>query len=162
MPLNSNVRVLSMSFFKKLFGNKTDAKDTNQSKLVTDILKSAEWIAKALSSSGYKADFSIESLKEIDRFIDEQAPNGIPKPDGLLGTDLGSRVFAIGGYVGEVIRRNVGGEWEGKDETSEDEVNIAIHLKNDTTIWPVQRVMKRLKNGSEDGIYVYGYAITHP
>jgi hypothetical protein len=131
-------------------------------KIVRDAITSAEWIAEALSSSGYKADFSLESLKEIDRFIDEQAPNGKPKPDGLLAEDLGARVFAIGSYVGAVVLRNNGGEWIGNDNDPEAEINIEVQLKNGTVLWPVQRVMKRLRNGNEDGIYIYGVTITSP
>jgi len=32
----------------------------------------SDWVTKALNSSGYKADYSLESIKEIDRFFDEQ------------------------------------------------------------------------------------------
>jgi hypothetical protein len=71
------------------------------SNVVDDALRAAEWIAKAMTGSGYGLDFSVESLKEVDRFFDEQAPNGAPRPDGLLAKDLGSRLFAIAAYVGD-------------------------------------------------------------
>lgn len=130
--------------------------------IVADALSSAEYVAGALTSSGYKADFSLASLKEIDRFFDEQAPEGEPIPDGLLSKELGSRLFAIGSYVGETIRRAGGGSWEGDDADPKAEINIAVSLKSGKTFWPVQRVMKRFKNGSEDGIYVYGMVLMAP
>jgi hypothetical protein len=130
--------------------------------VAADAKVSAEWIAKALSSSGYKADFSLESLKEVDRFFDEHAPNGQPKPGGLLSVDVGARLFALGGYVGEVIRRVSGGEWKGNDKDTQAEISIALKLKSGAIIWPVQRVMKRFKNGSEDGLFVYGVAANRP
>src|SRR5258708_19900842 len=74
-------------------------------KIVSDALNSADWIAKALSSSGYRANFSLKSLKEIDRFFDEQAPGGNPKPGGLLSQNLEPRIFALGASVAEAIRR---------------------------------------------------------
>lgn len=132
----------------------TDSK--SQPKIVGDAIASADWIASALSQSGYRADFSLACLKELDRFFDEQTTNGQPNPDGLLAEQLGLRLFAIGAYVGEVIRRQNGGEWEGDDEDPEAEFNISVRLENGTVLWPVQRVMARLKNGSEDGIWVYG------
>lgn len=132
------------------------------SKVVADTKASAEWIAKALSTSGYKADFSLESLKEVDRFFDDQAPNGHPKQGGLLASDVGTRLFALGSYVGEVIRRASGGEWEGDDRDPQAELKIALKLKSGTTLWPVQRIVKRFKNSNEDGIYVYGFAAIHP
>jgi hypothetical protein len=133
-----------------------------QSKIVSDALVSAEWISRALSQSGYKADFSLESLRQVDRFFEEQVANGQPKPGGLLSQQLGARLFAIGAYVGEVIRRQNGGEWQGDDKDPQAEINIAVRLKTGAILWPVQRVMKRLKNGAEDGIWIYGSAISAP
>ena len=127
-------------------------------KIVVDAKASAEWVSNALSSSGYKADFSIESLKEIDRFFEEHAPNGKPLPGGLLSESVGSRLFAVGSYVGEVIRRQYGGTWNGNDSDPQAEINIELKLKSGTVLWPVQRTLKRFKNGSTEGIYAYGVA----
>jgi hypothetical protein len=124
--------------------------------IVKDALDAANWAATALPGVGYKADFTLDSLKEIDRLFDEQAPGGKPKPGGLLSDQLGSRIFVLGAYVGEVIRRHYGGEWQGDDADPRAEINVAVRLKSGTIFWPVQRVMKRFKNGPEDGIYVYG------
>jgi len=127
--------------------------------LVQDAAKSAAWIAEALKSSGYKADFSIQSLKEVDRFFDEHSRDGRPVPGGLLGEQLGSRLFALGAYVGEVIRRTNGGTWAGDDADPKGEINIELVLPNGGRIWPVQRVMKRLQLGREEGIYAYGLGV---
>ena len=130
-----------------------------QPQIVTDVLGAADWMSKALSSSGYKADFSLESLREVDRFFDDQAPGGRPRPSGLLSEQLGQRIFGIGAYVGEVVRRHAGGEWEGNDADPNAEINVALKLPNGSLIWPVQRAMKRFKNGPEDGIYAYAVVI---
>jgi hypothetical protein len=95
-------------------------------KIVTDALDAAEWMAKALSSSGYKADFTLDSLKEVDRFVDDQAPGGNPKLGGLLSDHLGARISALGAYVGEVIRRQGEGQWRGDDNEPKGEINLAI------------------------------------
>ena len=137
-------------------------KNPTEPKIVSDALSAAEWIAKALSSSGYRANFSLNSLKEIDRFLEEQAPGGNPKPGGLLSQDLGARIFALGAYVGEVIRRRAKGEWQGDDSDPDAEINLVVRLKDGDIIWPVQRVMKRFKNGAEDGIYHYGFVTAPP
>jgi hypothetical protein len=73
-----------------------------------DAMKASERIATALSSSGSVADFNSASLRQIDRFFDEQAQGGTAKPGGLLSEDLGSRLFAIGAYVGEDIAMQAG------------------------------------------------------
>ena len=83
--------------------------------IVKDAVEAAEWMAKALSSSGYKADFTLDSLKEVDRSVDDQAQGGNPTPGGRLSDHLGTRIFALGACVGEVIRRQGEGRWRGDD-----------------------------------------------
>jgi hypothetical protein len=129
------------------------------SQIVEDTLKAAEWIAEALRSSGYRVDFSPESLWQIDFFFDEHSRNGEPTSGGLLSKDLGKRLFALGAYVGEVLRRNVGGEWHGNNADPHAEINVELQLPSGTQCWPVQRVMKRFKNGSEDSIAAYGMGL---
>ncbi len=131
---------------------------TAQPKIVQDAVALADQISRALSQSGYNADFSLESLKEVDRFFDEHVTSGKAKAGGLLSQQLGARLFALGSYVGEVIRRHKGGQWQGDDNDPQGEMNIAIRLRSGTILWPVQRVMKRFKNGAEDSIWVYGVA----
>lgn len=130
------------------------------SSIVEDIDKSASWVAFALSSSGYRADFSLQSLQEIDRFFDEQSQNGAANPGGLLAENLGSRLFAIGSYLGEVLRRHLGGEWIGNNDDPLVEINVELHLSNKKICWPMQRVMKRFKNGPDDGIAGYGLVLS--
>jgi hypothetical protein len=131
---------------------------SNQPKIVSDAIAAAQWMSQALASSGYKADFSLGSLKEIDRFFDEHSLSGEARPGGLLSQQLGARIFGVGSYVGEVIRRQNGGTWQGNDNDPPAEMNIAVRLKSGAVMWPVQRVMKRLKNGMDDGIWAYGVA----
>jgi hypothetical protein len=123
--------------------------------IVTDAKKSAEWIANALNSSGYKADFSVESLKEIERFFNEHSQDGKPKPGGLLSEQLGNRIFSLGSYVGEVIIRQYGGEWIGDDKDPQAEMNIEVKLKGKVSLYPIQKTMKRLRNGKEDNLHHY-------
>ena len=132
---------------------------TRMGNLKQDIDKSADWIARALRSSNYRANFTPQSLWDVDIFFDDHSRDGAPKPGGLLSQQMGARLFALGAYVGEVIRRGVGGEWQTDDSDPQGEINVALKLPDGSLIWPVQRVMKRLKNGSEDGIAVYGSAL---
>lgn len=104
-----------MGFFKNIFSKQ------EKPTLKQDIITAKDWIAKALNSSNYKADFSLESLKEIDRFFDEQNT-----PTGLLSQNRGQRLFAIGAYVGEVIISCLGGEWLTDDNDPKGEINIAV------------------------------------
>jgi hypothetical protein len=96
--------------------------------LIEDARKAAEWVSQALTSSGYTADFSPESLREIDRFFDEHSRGGQAVPGGLLSEDRGQRLFALGAYVGEVVLRQYGGRWEADDEDPDGEINLRVVL----------------------------------
>lgn len=61
--------------------------------------------------------------------------------------------------MGEVVRRNLGGEWIGNGNDPEAEINVELQFTDAARCWPVQRAMKRLKNGSEDGIAAWGAAL---
>ena len=36
---------------------------------------------------------------------------------------------------------------------------MEVVFPNGSVVWPIQRVMKRFKNGREDGIYDYGSVV---
>jgi hypothetical protein len=138
------------------------ASSTPEPAIVEDARVAADWVADALRSSGYEADFSIESGEEIDRFFDEQMKGpGKPVPGGLLSEDRGARLFAIGSYVGEVLRRaDDGWRWvPAKDP--DDELGLSLR-RGGTQIWPVQRAVKRFKEGEENGIAAYLAAAAEP
>ena len=136
--------------FRRLFKKRT------MDDLLKDIDMGADYVAKAMTNTGYLAEYSIESLKEVDRLIDENSIDGKPTPDGMLSKDLGRRMFSIGAYVGEVLRRNIGGDWWVDLNDFMVKVNVELRLENGSVVWPMQKVGKRLNNGPEDSLYHFG------
>jgi hypothetical protein len=124
--------------------------------LIEDAGTTSTWIAAALSQSGYDTDFTPASLWQIDFFFEDHAPGGFAKPGGLLSKNPGPRLFAIGAYIGEVIRRERGGKWVADENDPNGDINIAIQLSDGTIFWPVKRALKRFANGFEEGIAAYG------
>lgn len=125
--------------------------------LAEDIKEMSDWIVKSFGSDKLLLDYSIESFKRIDVFFDKHSANGKAKPGSRLSQNPGAIFFAIGSYIGETIIRQVPGSvWKTNDEDPEGEVNAEVVLPDGTTLWPMQRVIKRFKNGREDEIYAYG------
>jgi hypothetical protein len=124
------------------------------------ITESSNWISEALNSSAYKADFLIESLKEVDRFFNEHSKDGKPVAGGLLETAQENKFFALGSYLGEVIRRKTGGEWiVSKDPAGKNE--IALNLSDGrSTLFPISKIKKRFLNGESDLLFPYASFIT--
>jgi hypothetical protein len=133
--------------------------DLPVSSLLDDVRTSAEWIARALDGSGYRADFTPDCLRDIERFMSEHSDKGTAVEGGLLATDLGARLFALGCYVGETVRIALGGRWEADDDDPRGEINIRLRLPDGSVVWPVQRLVKRFANGPEDSIVGYWTAL---
>ena len=72
-----------------------------------------------------------------------------------MATDTDARMFAMGCYIGEVIRRVKGGEWQGSDADPNVKVNLELRLPDGSICWPTQRAMRRLKNGASDSVVAY-------
>ncbi len=133
----------------RIISNSPKKKSLDKEVLKNDIATAKEWIKEALVSSNYQADFSLESLKEIDRFFDEQN-----KDDGILSENTGRILFALGVYVGETIISNYDGQWD--LENCDSEMGIKIKVNDETVLFPVLRVMSRYQYGNANSIYVYG------
>lgn len=133
--------------FKKLL-NKFLNK--NHPTLLQDIYTHSDWIIKALNSSGYAVDYSVDSMKEIDRFIDEQN-----LPGGLIERNRGQIIFALGAFIGQTTIKLYGGEWITDDNDPRGELEIAVKLPNGFLMWPVQKCIKRIQLGQEESIYSY-------
>jgi hypothetical protein len=129
--------------------------------LVEDAAISADWFSRELRSSGYVADFLPASLWEADRFFSENFRSGVPTRRGRrrVGSliDPTGRVygFAFGAYVGEAIRRALGGEWAADDSDVNGEVNIELRLPTGVVISPVMRCAQRMARGPGDSIAAY-------
>lgn len=132
----------------------------DQSKIIADTLTAAEWTAKNLNAMGYKADFTLESLKEIERFMEDNSENGHATPGGALAEQLEPKLVGIAGYTCEVLRRELRGKWVVDDSDPDAQINIAVEYGEGTVIWPGQRVLKRFHNGDEDSIWAYAYFLT--
>lgn len=139
-----------MKILNKIFKKNNAGEKKSSNTLEEDIHLASEWVVKALNSSGYIADYSLESMKEIDRFFDEQSSE-----TGLLSKNRGTILFSLGSYVGEVAIKLYGGEWITDDSDPQGEINISVRLEDGSVIWPAIRCIKRYKQGCEESIYDY-------
>jgi hypothetical protein len=114
----------------------------------------AEWSPEAAESFrevaadfGYDLDYSPASLTEVERLISEELSGrrGVPKKKyrDLAGV--------AGGYLAEVILRNIGGEWafESKFEAG------GIRLPSGTFVFPLHKSRKRYEDGPGDDFVSY-------
>ena len=118
--------------------------DDEEVDIMDEIPEAIDWLVGNLLSEGYQADFTLNGLKEIDRFMEEEK-------DRIISIKPGSILFAIAAYVGQTAIMVYGGEWV---VSNDDPDNIEVHLKNDIKIWPGQKVMKKYLKDDES-LYTY-------
>ena len=125
-----------------------------------DIETFSDMIVKGFKVDKLTLDYTLTSFKDIDKFYDLHSKNGESVEGGRFSKNLGQILFALGAYIGQTIIRIVPGTvWETDDNDPEGEINAILKLPDGTTAWPMQRAIKRFRNGGEDGIFVYGYYI---
>lgn len=99
---------------------------------------------------------SIQVVEEICTLLYNSIPKGFiakifknpPSEETILQISK-----MMGGYVGEVLIKNFGGNWDIEDFMNQgDTIVLTI---GETKIFPVARIYKRLVNGPEDNVYHY-------
>ena len=94
--------------------------------------------AQGLAADGYKADFTIAGLAEVDRFFHDHAPGGVPTPGGRLAEFVGERLFAIAGYIGETLRRELGGTWRHRPGAEANPTAVEVMLPDGRVLEPYE------------------------
>lgn len=120
------------------------------------IAKIAEAYAKDavdLAATGFQAklDWTDESVARVEAILAklrESMPTPKPPDDVILNFAKG-----FGSYLGEVFRKNHGGEWGMITDGASS--YPGMRWKTDTLFWPWGRVHKRIVEGDENNVVVY-------
>jgi len=104
---------------------------------------------------GVTLDYSVDSVKHVEEIatkLYESIPTGISRflRKGPKPTEVETICKMLGAYVGEVYRREKGGEWD----TNEKFKAIGVR-KGESWIFPPAKIHKRLTNGPEDNVWFY-------
>lgn len=107
----------------------------------------------AVSNFGIALDFSIASIEQVEVIANRLFHT---RPKGFIAklfrkepseSDVQNVCKMLGGYIGEVYRRNKGGEWQ----INHDHQAIGL-LDGETWIFPLAKVLKRITNGKKDDL----------
>ena len=126
-------------------------KQEDATSIIASLPKLAEAHRKMSKSNfGVELDYSAESLALLDKIIDEHFPK---KQAPAMDTTL----LTFGAYVGETIRRLLGGEWE---ETDNHELALN-KVGGIAQLFPMNKTRKRFENGIEDSLADFYVAVRH-
>jgi hypothetical protein len=120
----------------------------------------ARTAAQELNDRGYDADYSVDSLKEVEGFFRaETAGPGKARRGSVLRTQSDTVLATIGAYVGEVLRREAGGRYSNEDPLGQGAKTLTLTLPDSSKTFPIDAVAKRFENGPEDDLYFYARVI---
>ncbi|HJH54492.1 MAG TPA: hypothetical protein K8V77_00240 [Brachyspira hyodysenteriae] len=104
-----------------------------------ELSRASDWISNFLMREGYHADYTIESLSEIDKFFKEKMNLVLERDDNR------NFIFSISAYIGEVIRKKFNGHWELSRDIDLDDETIGIGFKNHKTIYPLNITLEPIQ-----------------
>jgi hypothetical protein len=124
--------------------------------LAFDMERKAEAIVAAATANRDELDFSVESLVALDAMLDRLFGRRWPigRNGRLDAARFGPMIEPIGAYVGETLRRSVGGTW-GVNE----EFGPGLLLPSGTWTFPLGKAEKRFHNGHDDSLAFYGSVV---
>src|SRR5262249_44112181 len=108
---------------------------------------------------GNKLDYSEESLKHVEEILElyhQGIPKGLKKlfTKGPSDEQIAQMSKVWGGYIGEVIKKHLGGEWGLTSDNA-----ITLLLSDGSEIYPPSKANKRILHGPEDNIWHYYFLI---
>jgi hypothetical protein len=116
-----------------------------------EMRRAADSFVEIAHLRGYEFDWNPARVDQLDAYCD-QCMADLPPESDLQGIAL-----TVGAYLGEMLLRNGGGHW-----TYSTEMNTAgVALANGLLGYPLNKVMKRLRKGSEHSLEAfYWYLLT--
>jgi hypothetical protein len=111
--------------------------------------KMADGAATLVAKVGVALDYTEDSIDRLEQYLAELHDFLRTSESTWTEKQTWSAAMTFGAYVGEVLRRACGGEWQAG---TIDNPKLVIGL---VEIAPPAKVWKRLKNGVEDHVGLY-------
>lgn len=131
-----------------------------EQELADEIAQLANLAIDAARSSGVELDYSVQSVEHVEALLDDLWRIGHPSIiRRLLGekrrseADTEYLASILGAYIGEVFRKELGGEWY-LDTRFDPEGTAALRIRG-LTIFPLSKAYKRLVDGPGDNVWFY-------
>ncbi|MEO7174972.1 MAG: hypothetical protein ABIV51_03970 [Saprospiraceae bacterium] len=99
-------------------------------------------------------DYSVSSLKEIETYLATTISDSKIKKGSLFRDNTDSMAFALGAYLGEVIRKNCNGvRWNTDD--MESAIGILQESPSGAKAFTINRAYKRIFEGESDSVHQF-------
>jgi hypothetical protein len=119
--------------------------------------RAREMVQFATVELGLKLDWSDASIEDIEA-LSGQLHDDLRRARAAYG-DVEKLAQLLGSYVGEVFRRNHGGEWGIVDIRSK-RVLALRSAHGSAVMWPIERIKQRIRVGATSNVWAYYQART--
>ena len=126
---------------------------------ITDVMKAYAQDAEGLAlKEGVSLDYTEKSLEDVDAILHQIAGNGVVPPKTPDEEEqLWTLAKVYGGYLGEVVIRNLGGNWEMADNP-DGSARVILRCQG-VQMFPLEKVYKRLAEDQFSGVSGYCRAL---
>ncbi|MBK5208293.1 MAG: hypothetical protein JJE44_02165 [Flavobacteriaceae bacterium] len=108
---------------------------------------------KDLIKQDITLDYTLDSLKQVDSFLQGLVAMGLTDKENPLNKSLDRIVLSIAAYLGETLIKIIpNSEWVIPIEIIETQVVI----NNALYAFPIKRVINCLRTGTDDSLFSYG------
>lgn len=115
--------------------------------------KMADGAVAIAARGGVMLNYSQESIERLEEYLTDLYQYLCSPQSTWTDEQKWSAALTLGAYVGEVLRRNRGGEWQAGS------ISNPLILVGQVEVRPAEKVMKRLTNGLEDHLGHYYQSI---
>ena len=108
-----------------------------------NIRKNAELVIMVMGSENdVELGLNAESVEWVDGFIERQRV-------GADADKMNDLTNSLGSFLGECIRENFGGEWQGTEH------GLGVVFEDGNAVFPFSKTAKHFFNGADDSIYSF-------
>jgi hypothetical protein len=135
------------------FDVQSEADSMDQAEILKKLTKLANDAVDVASKKNIKLDFTPASIAALESFCDqiyrENQISWFQKLRGKKPYSIDFPTSLLGAYLGETLRKQIGGLWE-----NEEGEGWAL-VTDRGRCYPLNKVWKRLTNGDEDNLMLY-------
>ncbi|MFI7010149.1 hypothetical protein [Streptomyces sp. NPDC050145] len=116
-----------------------------------DMPRHAAAFVARVASARLPLDYSVASLRVVDRVVDGLRQAGSPGPR------LDAVLFGLGAYVGEVLVRRAGAEWIAFDASQRDYFgqDVGVRMPDGRVRSPLGKVANRYTAGAAESLQTF-------
>lgn len=120
--------------------------------IAEEIREAHESLVSIFADFGIRLDYSLESLGTIEGYLEENYPVSQGAGSAWPAVRVGVKIYYIGAYLGETLRRVHGGAWSFDEKDPLGQIRAEMRLGNGRSLRPIEIVMERIEDGKALGL----------